>query len=124
MNGQVLSAETMGVALRWLARGLSVASVGLVLLFLVGEGPPPLRALPQLLLFPLGVCLGMVLAWKWEVLGGAVTTAAVAGFYLQNYVATGGLPKGPWFLLIAAPGLVFLAAGILKACSAARLLAA
>ncbi len=100
---------------RWIARGWSLLSLGFVALFVVGELLFPTAALPTttrdltgLVLFPIGVCLGMILAWHWEGLGGAVTVASLIAFYTLLRITDGRFPRGPYFSLVAAPGAFFL----------------
>ncbi|HEY5912046.1 MAG TPA: hypothetical protein VJA21_15695 [Verrucomicrobiae bacterium] len=77
-------------ALRWLARVLSILVVGVVHLFAFGEGLKLSHVTaPELVLFlffPIGVCLGMALAWRWEGLGGGVTVASLATFNIFLYL--------------------------------------
>jgi hypothetical protein len=81
-----------------------------VLLLFVGEGLYPARPTEWigLLLYPGGVCLGMILAWWREGLGGAITVGSLVAFYVLYTATTGNLPPGPWWLVLAAPGLLFL----------------
>ena len=104
--------------LRWLARIWSVACLAVVILFVVGEGLDPLgltlREFGLFLCFPLAVCGGMIAAWWREFVGGIVTVAGFVGFYVVHLIASGGFPRGPWFALLAAPGFLFLALGLLE----------
>lgn len=99
---------------RWIARVWSIASVGLVLLIVVGElvyphaPPPTFRDLIGMFFFPFGVCVGMILAWRWEGLGGGITVGSLLAFYTTLRIMRGRFPGGPWFALIAAPGALFL----------------
>jgi hypothetical protein len=125
-----MRADKRGVtAIRWLARVWSMASIGFVLLMFVGsalaEGFNPaqfaFRELVGLLFFPFGVCLGMILAWRREGLGGGMTVGSLLAFYAALRVMDGRFPRGPWFALVAAPGLLFLVCwllsrGLRKAC--------
>ena len=90
----------------------SVASIGLILAFLVGEGfhPSQIKAHEWLglIFFPLGITVGMVLAWWREGLGGAITVASLAVFYVIHIATSGALP-GLAFLVFAMPGFLFLA---------------
>lgn len=99
-------------ALRWSARIMSILSVGVVLLFAFGEGMNLSQFTRHELLlfvfFPLGVCLGMILAWRWEGLGGGVTVASLAAFYLVQRLSSPGFPGGFAFVALAAPGFLFL----------------
>ena len=101
--------------LRWTARILSLLAVGLVLLLAIGEGLDltqfTVRELVLFAFFPLGVCVGMLLAWRWEGWGGSLTVASLTGFYLADYLASGGFPRGVAFIAFAAPGFLFLLCG-------------
>lgn len=106
--------ERVTRAVRWLARGWSVASVALILAFIVGEGLDPVRLTAAELLgfvfFPLGICIGMVVAWWREGLGGALTVGSLPAFYVVHLAAAGRLPRGAAWLAFAAPGFLFLVA--------------
>jgi hypothetical protein len=112
MNSSTTS-ETRSVrVLRWSARLSSILVVGVVLVFVFGEGLNlsrfTMRELVLFLFFPFGVCLGMALAWRWEGLGGGVTVASLAAFYLVHRVLSPGFPKGLALVAMAAPGFLFL----------------
>jgi len=99
--------------IRWIARIWSLFSLALFLLFFIGESwGQPLQFTPEellgLLFFPGGVVLGMILAWKWELWGGLITVASLLAFYLLEFIMDRDFPGGPWFLLFAAPGFLFL----------------
>jgi hypothetical protein len=97
---------------RWTARVWSVASLALILAFIVGEGVNPSSWAEGLglLLFPLGISVGMVLAWWNEKLGGAITVTSLAAFYLLHLLTAGVFPEGWGWLVVAAPGFLFLIA--------------
>jgi len=101
------------VIVRWVARVLSVLCVGIILLFIVGEGglSHPVRFTLRegigLLCFPLGVTVGMVLAWWREGIGAAVTIGSLAAFYLLYTVLWSSFPGGPFFLIFSLPGFIF-----------------
>ena len=109
--------------LRWSARVWSLLAVGVVLLLAFGEGLNFSHfTAPELLLFaffPSGFCLGLVLAWRWEGLGGGVTVASLAAFYLAERLMSSSFPRGLALVALAAPGFLFLLCG-LWARSAAR----
>lgn len=102
------------VVMRWFARVWGLAIVALVVLFAAmyavsPDAPPPTPSdWVGLALFPVGVCVGLVLAWRWEGLGGAITIGSYVAFYLWMYLSGGGFPSGPYFSLAAVPGALFL----------------
>jgi glucose-6-phosphate-specific signal transduction histidine kinase len=69
-----------------------------------------------LLFFPLGILIGMVLGWRHELWGGLVTVGSLVAFYLWHAFSSGGLPTGPYFLLFALPGSLFLPAWCARSC--------
>jgi len=109
-------ALSLGVV-RWSARILSVLSVGIVLLFAFGEGMNLLHftalEVALFVFFPLGVCLGMIVAWRWEGLGGSITVGSLAAFYLVHRLSSPSFPRGFAFVALAAPGFLFLLCGLL-----------
>lgn len=54
--------------------------------------------------------------WRvWhEGIGGAVTLLCLAGFCGWNAVLNGRLPAEPYFVLVAAPGAIFLVSWFLR----------
>jgi hypothetical protein len=112
-----MSTDKRGVTvLRWMAKVWSIASIGFLLLMFIGsgleEGFNPaqfaFRDLVGLFFFPFGVGLGMIVAWRWEGLGGAITVGSLLAFCAALRVLDGRFPRGPWFALVAAPGVLFL----------------
>ena len=72
-------------AMRWTARILALLAVGLFVFFAIDFGA---RVFPELnwgpqgipLLIVVGVALaGVIVAWRWELVGGIMTVAGVAG---------------------------------------------
>jgi hypothetical protein len=115
MNDSKAKPSTANLAIRWIARIWSIASVGFVLLIVVGElvyphAPPPsaFRDLVGLFFFPFGTCVGMILAWRWEGVGGGIAVGSILAFYALLRVIDGRFPRGPYFALVAAPGVLFL----------------
>lgn len=101
------------VGVRWFARATSVLSIGLLLLFIIGEGSGP-RAVASrewigLLFFPFGVVVGMLVAWKRELLGSLLSIASLVCFYIvYGFILNGRLP-GAWaFAAFTSPAFFFL----------------
>lgn len=96
---------------RWIARVGSIGSIGLLLLFFIGEEFNPAAIAVEewlgLLFFPLGISVGMALGWWREEWGAAITAASLLGFYAIQWLL-GGFPGSPVFIFFGAPGLLFL----------------
>ena len=75
---------------RWIARIGSIASIAFISFFVIAHlvGPEgfgmfnSLGEVVQFLFFPSGICLGMIIAWKWEGLGGFITTGSLIAFHV------------------------------------------
>lgn len=111
---------TASRALMWVARIWSLAAVGFVLLFLMGDGLNGQGGRPTgaewigLAFWPGGVCLGLIIAWFRLGLGGTIATGSLVGFYIWYLLDRGMFPGGPYFILVAAPGVLFLVASLLS----------
>lgn len=101
--------------LRWTARISSVISLVVLSLFMFGggEATPSGREWLMLALFPGAVSVGMLVAWRHEIVGGAMTTAAIAGTYAMFRFRGDGVFPGFWFLVFASPGIMLLIVGVL-----------
>ncbi len=119
------SQRTLSLAIRWTARILSLLSLGTLLLFGIGEGFNPLhfnsRELLLSLCFPLGVSIGMIIAWWREGPGGIITVLSVALFYVLNFILARRFPGGPFFLLFSLPGFLFLISWLYRRQPSAKL---
>lgn len=108
------------VVIRWVARMWGSAIVALMVLFafmhtVSPDAPPPTGSeWVGLAFFPLGVCAGLVLAWRWEGLGGGIAVGSYLAFYAWMLVSGSGLPSGPYFSLAAIPGALFLLCWLLS----------
>ena len=95
-----------------LARMASIASITLLLMLFMGEGLQPSKISANewigLLFFPIGVVIGMVIAWWKEGVGSVVTMCSLFGFYfvwgylLRNHI------EGWAFVVFASPAFLFL----------------
>jgi hypothetical protein len=100
--------------IRWIARILGLLSLAFILIFFFGEADfsEPLhldpRELIMIVFFPLGVILGNLLGWWREGLGAIITISSLAAFYLADLIFTGTWPSGPFFALLASPGILFV----------------
>ena len=113
----VTSSPAAVVALRWIARIASLASIGLLALFAFGgleNGVPTALQTVSLLLFPVGVVAGMVWAWWNELRGGILTAVSLVAFYAWMAIAFGRMSLGPYFVLLASPGLGLLVCGLIE----------
>lgn len=103
---------TLSQILRWTGRALSLVSMGMMLLFFIGEGDfsQPPRLTPGewlgLLFFPGGIVTGMIAAWFREKLGGGIALGSLAAFYLLHLIFFGDFPSGPFFFLFTLPALL------------------
>lgn len=97
---------------------LAAFLVGLVLLIYVGEGgfnPLKLSAVEAAQkVFFFTILAGMVLACRWEVIGGTIATAGILLFYGTEFAVTGRFPKGWAFRLMLLPGFLFLLSGVIR----------
>jgi len=122
MNETRTSKKRGVTIIRWIARLWSIASIGFVLLMFIGSGLAEgfnlaqfaFRDLVGLLFFPCGLCLGMIVAWRREGLGGGITVGSLLAFYTTLRIADGRFPRGPYFALVAAPGILFLVCWLLS----------
>jgi hypothetical protein len=114
MSTTLSIADRFVQAVRWTARLLALVVLGFLLMIFIGEPAAPLMRLnpresAQMFLF-LTAALGLALAWRWEVLGGALTLTGLALFYLNEYRLMGRFPGGWAFAVMAVPAALFLIA--------------
>jgi len=120
----------LGVGVRWTARALTAILLGLILLPLVVnsiydvihgfyEGGLPhafwVKGIePIQMVFFWIACIGMVVAWRWPVSGGALSLGGMILFFGLPFAAHGGLPRGllPYVMLL--PGILFLTHGFTR----------
>ena len=107
-----------GTLLKWAARLTAAASIALLLAFVAGHitdtAPrPTLSEGIGLLCFPVGVLVGLGMAFRFEKAGAVLALGSLAAFYVWHLVESGDLPRGPWFAIFASPALLFLLHGLL-----------
>lgn len=111
---------TLLKGIRWTARIWASLSAAFILLTLLGHAVPdglkPLLALTTretlMMIAFLSFWSGLVLGWFWELLGGFLVLASMAAFYILDYSFSGTFPRGPYFALLAVPGVLYLIAGL------------
>ena len=105
--------------LRLGARAASAVCIAIIFLYFLGKD----FAFSQVtaaewvgfVLFPVGVLIGLVLAWEEELIGGVIILVSVAGFYLVYGVLAGGIMNQGWALLpFSIPGVLFLIYGLVR----------
>lgn len=111
---------TLEYLLRVVARGASIVCLAIILLFFLGEdfalGTLSVEEWIGFAFFPVGVLVGLVLAWREELIGGAITLAAVAGFYLVYGLLLNSTLRMGWaFLPFLLPGILFVTYGYVRA---------
>jgi hypothetical protein len=100
---------------RWTARLVGTAILALIAALAIGEGVHPARlfeTLPVTLLTiaMLTMLVGIVVAWKWERIGGILILSGLAFFAIVNHGVKLSLVFGP----MLAVGLLYLGCGWLK----------
>jgi hypothetical protein len=107
--------------LRWVARAASVASLALLAMFATSGGAAPTASeWLMLAFFPIGVAIGMLVAWRSEILGGSIAAASLVAFYAILSLDATRPPAGPWFVVFASPALVLLVCGLTARASLRR----
>ena len=95
-----------------LARVGSIASITLLLMLFAGEGLHPSHVTARqwvgLFFFPIGIMIGMVIAWWKEGVGGAITLGSLLAFYLVYGYLMRYHIAGWAFVVFASPGFLFL----------------
>ncbi len=98
--------------IRWAARILSVVNIVFIILFVIGEGFNytliTQTELTLFIFFPVGISIGMILAWWQEGIGGSITVGSLVMFYIIHFANRGQFPNGWWFLVFTIPGFLFL----------------
>ena len=116
--GTLLPPVRSQLILRWSARACSVLVLGSLLAFAIGTrlDLSALQGRERLLMGLLGgTCLGLLLAWRWEGWGGALSLLSLGTFHLVEWAATGRWPGGWAFPVLAMPGALFVSARLVGA---------
>jgi hypothetical protein len=113
---------TLEPGVRWAARVLAVLLVAMVLWFLVAHvaegGLNEFRLTLKeavLMVLLLTTCIGLVLAWRWSLIGGATATAGMILFYAVEFFVSGHRPlNNLYFNLMLFTGILFLLSAIIR----------
>ena len=102
--------------LRWIARIWSYIVVAFIVLFVgahffesgSGIGSMALEDAIAFAFFPIGLTVGLIIAWWKEGLGGLIATGSIIGFHLTMLIV-GGKPDFVLLIeLLAVPGPLFI----------------
>ena len=101
----------------WLGRAGAIASIFMLSLFVIGSiqsGDPAPTATEAIGIacFPIGVAVGLLLGWRWPVVGACVSLISLAGFYVWSYIVAGRINNGPYFLLFTLPAVFYLVSAL------------
>jgi len=101
------------LALRWIARCLSIALTTFIVILAIGEGLPPLFTLSVVALESWSLLLtlvGLVAAWRYELWGGIASLIGIGCFYFTDFAASDfrHLPGGWIFPTLALIPVVYL----------------
>ena len=110
-----MNPKLLATIVRWVARVIGTVLVGLTLVIAIGEGMPNLFTQPfviQIGFFALTMVLsGILLAWRWEFLGGIIS---LVGWVLFVVAETVHLRQSVFFILLGIPSLLFLGSSFLR----------
>jgi hypothetical protein len=98
---------------RWIARIISIIIILGVLAIYIGEGgfnPMKLTGSEAVMMVFFWVCvIGLVVAWKWPLVGGFISVGGMVLFIIGEVIITGHPPRGLAFETMMIPGLLFIA---------------
>jgi len=103
------------ITIKWIARIWSILSLAFLLLFFgssiidsIGKDTFAFKAMLQFIFFPIGLTIGLILAWKREGPGGIIAIGSIICFHLQMLVVHGNLDFSLIIELLAVPGILFI----------------
>ena len=116
MTSQTIAMEVTRVSVRWLARVGSLLSIGLIALFFIEFQPNQVRPKEWigLAFFPIGVVVGMIIAWWKEDVGASITLISLFAFYTVYDFLLGSHIHGWAFIVFASPSFLFLLYSIIS----------
>ena len=104
----------MLIAIRWIVRGIVGLFTGFMIFMVVGYAIQDGYLIPEgsdavvFLFAPIGYTVGLIIALKWEGIGGSVIIASVLGWHISMGIFQGNLQLGSAIDLFAIPGVFFL----------------
>jgi len=104
--------------LEFLAKIWSILSLVFILVFFLGygfgsdKGQIPISEIVNFIFFPIGLFIGLVLAWKFKLTGGLIAVVSMIMFHLIMFIRSGNPDFVLMLELLAVPGLIFLILGI------------
>ncbi|MDT3739111.1 MAG: hypothetical protein RO257_06360 [Candidatus Kapabacteria bacterium] len=112
MKRKTDSADSIGRVIQWIARSFSILAIFVILIFVVGEGFNPFKFTSEELLlsifFPVFTLIGLIVAWKYELIGGLISVAGLVLFYIFHQIISQDFPEGWAFLVFTAPAFLFI----------------
>jgi hypothetical protein len=69
---------------------------------------------PIQMLFFWTACIGLVVAWRWPVIGGAFACGGMILVFVIEFAVRGGLPGGLTLYLMLLPGILFVVDGFFR----------
>ena len=110
-----MNTKLFATIFRWTARVLGIVMVGFSLIIAIGEGVP--NPFTQSFVIGLGflalalVLIGILLAWRWELLGASIS---IVGWVLFVVAENINWRNSLFFILLGVPSLLFLGSFFLR----------
>ena len=102
------------ITIRWLVRGLVGLFTGFMIFMVAGYAIQDGYLIPAdsdavaFLFAPIGYTVGLIIALKWEGVGGSVIIASALGWHISMGIFQGDPQLGSAIDLFAVPGVIFL----------------
>ncbi len=106
--------SALAAIMHWAARVCGIAVAGFVIVFFIGEGniSQMMRVsaleIAMLACIPLLLVVGIIVAWKKELIGGIIIMASVLAFIVLQVISSGYFSGLMIFASMMIPGLLFI----------------